>query len=237
MSVKTERTVLTDEMWERLEPLLPNRTPRRGGQRTDHREVLEAIICRFRTGSRWRDLPAGFPPWQTVWWRFDRWSEDGTSDRVLVELQGFAHPSTRKALRRRRIRTVIPERADQVAHHAARGSRGRRPPAFDPETYQERNLVERAVGRLEQWHGIATRYDRHARNYRAGIIRGAIVLPGSDEPSDTPQSGCSYLSATWGLSQPFGVGRGWMGCGASVQWVGRSRACRYWWRRWMRCQR
>jgi len=87
----TERRVLTDEMWERLEPLLPDRTPRRGGQWTDHREVVEAIIWRFRTGSPWRDLPAGFPPWQTVWWRFDRWSKDGTFDRVLGELQGFAH--------------------------------------------------------------------------------------------------------------------------------------------------
>jgi transposase len=87
----TERRVLTDEMWERLEPLLPDRTPQRGGQWTDHREVVEAIIWRFRTGSPWRDLPVGFPPWQTVWWRFDRWSKDGTFDRVLGELQGFAH--------------------------------------------------------------------------------------------------------------------------------------------------
>ena len=87
----TERRVLTDEMWERLEPLLPDRTPRRGGQWTDHREVVEAIIWRFRTGSPWRDLPAGFPPWQTVWWRFDRWAKDGTFDRVLAQLQGFAH--------------------------------------------------------------------------------------------------------------------------------------------------
>jgi len=86
----SERRVLSDEMWARLEPLLPDRAPRRGGQWTDHREVVEAIIWRFRTGSPWRDLPAGFPPWQTVWWRFDRWAKDGTFDRVLAELQGFA---------------------------------------------------------------------------------------------------------------------------------------------------
>jgi transposase len=86
----SERRVLSDEMWARLEPLLPDRAPRRGGQWTDHREVVEAIIWRFRTGSPWRDLPAGFPPWQTVWWRFDRWAKDGTFDRVLAELQGLA---------------------------------------------------------------------------------------------------------------------------------------------------
>jgi len=87
----TERRVLTDEMWARLEPLLPDRAPRRGGQWTDHREILEAIIWRFRTGSPWRDLPTGFPAWQTVWWRFDRWAKDGTLDRVLAVLQGHAH--------------------------------------------------------------------------------------------------------------------------------------------------
>jgi transposase len=52
---------------------------------------VEAIIWRFRTGSPWRDLPEDFPAWQTVWWRFDRWSKDGTWDRVLTELQGQAH--------------------------------------------------------------------------------------------------------------------------------------------------
>jgi transposase len=85
-------------------------------------------------------------------------------------------PSTRTGLRRRRIRTVIPERSDQAAHRAARGNRGGRPPVFDAETYKRRNVVERAFGRLKQWRGIATRYDKHARNYRAGIVLGAIVL-------------------------------------------------------------
>jgi transposase len=87
----TDRLVLTDEMWARLEPLLPDRTPRRGGRWRDHREVIEAIIWRFRTGSPWRDLPEEMPPWVTVWGRFDRWSKDGTWDLILRELQGQAH--------------------------------------------------------------------------------------------------------------------------------------------------
>ena len=87
----TTRRVLTDQMWDVLEPLLTDRTPRRGGQWIDHREVLEAIIWRTRTGSPWRDLPADLPAWQTVWYRFDRWAKDGTLDAVLVALQGQAH--------------------------------------------------------------------------------------------------------------------------------------------------
>jgi transposase len=83
--------LLSDDVWAKIEPLLPDRVPRRGGRWGDHRPVIEAICWRFRTGSPWRDLPADFPSWQTVWWRFDRWAKDGTWDRVLLELQGHAH--------------------------------------------------------------------------------------------------------------------------------------------------
>jgi transposase len=87
----TRSGVLTDQMWDRIEPLLPDRTPRRGGRWGEHRVVLEAICWRLRTGSPWRDLPPEFPAWQTVWWRFDLWSKDGTWDKILTGLQGQAH--------------------------------------------------------------------------------------------------------------------------------------------------
>ncbi len=48
--------------------------------------------------------------------------------------------------------------------------------AFDAEQYKRRNVVERAFNRLKQWRAIATRYDKHARNYRAGVVVGASVL-------------------------------------------------------------
>lgn len=83
--------MLSDEMWLRIEPLLPDRRPLRGGRWSDHRPVVEAICWRFRTGCPWRDIPPCFPAWQTVWWRFDRWAKDGTWDAVLAELQGRAH--------------------------------------------------------------------------------------------------------------------------------------------------
>lgn len=95
---------------------------------------------------------------------------------VLVADKAYSHPSTRKALRAKGIRVVIPQRSDQIEHRARRGSRGGRPPAFDREAYRGRNVVERAFGRLKGWRAIATRYDKHARNYRAGIVLGAIVM-------------------------------------------------------------
>jgi transposase len=96
-------------------------------------------------------------------------------DCVIAD-KAYSHPSTRKALRRRGIRVVIPERSDQIAHRAAKGRSGGRPPHFNADLYRGRNVVERAFNRLKQWRGIATRYDKHARNYRAGIVIASIVL-------------------------------------------------------------
>lgn len=48
----------------------------------DHRQVVEGVIYRYRCGLAWRDLPASFGPWQTVWKRHRRFSEDGTWDKI-----------------------------------------------------------------------------------------------------------------------------------------------------------
>jgi transposase len=96
-------------------------------------------------------------------------------DTVIAD-KAYSHPSTREALRRRRIRAVIPERSDQISRRKAKGSAGGRPPRFDAQSYRDRNVVERAFNRLKGWRGIATRYDKHARNYRAGVVLAGIVL-------------------------------------------------------------
>jgi len=76
--------VISDEFWAVVEPLLPANGGRRGRPWNAHREVLEAICWRYRTGSPWRDLPLELGRWQTVWARHFRWSTDGTYDRVLT---------------------------------------------------------------------------------------------------------------------------------------------------------
>ena len=79
--------VLTDEMWAQVEPLLPSSQGRPGRPFRDHRQVVEGVVYRLRTGVPWRDLPEQFGPWQTVWKRHARFSRDGTWDRVLSRLQ------------------------------------------------------------------------------------------------------------------------------------------------------
>lgn len=70
-----------------MEPLLPDRTPRRGGQWVDHRQVVNGVLWRTRTGCPWRDLPAVYGNWKTVYNRHRRWSGDGTWAQVLRGLQ------------------------------------------------------------------------------------------------------------------------------------------------------
>ena len=82
--------VLTDEMWARIEPLLPALKGPMGKPMTPHRRLVEGSIFRLRTGVAWRDLPSEFGPWQTVWKRHARFSKDGTWDKVLLALQAAA---------------------------------------------------------------------------------------------------------------------------------------------------
>ena len=78
--------VLDDAQWARIEPLMPSSQGQRGRPFRDHRQVIEGIVYRFRTGIAWRDLPESFGPWKTVWKRHKRFSTDGTWDKIHSRL-------------------------------------------------------------------------------------------------------------------------------------------------------
>ncbi|MFD7880662.1 IS5 family transposase [Streptomyces sp. NPDC059766] len=268
----------------RIEPLLPDRTPVRGGRWRDHREVIDAIAFKFQTGTQWVHLPEKYGNWRGVYNRLRMWAIDGTWERVFTALmaqadadedldwavsvdstivrahqhaagarkkgppagepddhaigrsrgglttkihlaadarcrplafvltagqagdapaftdvmarlrvprqrgrprtrpdvvladRAYSSRAIREHLRRRGIRAVIPVPADQRGHRLRRGSRGGRPPAFDRETYKQRNTVERCINRLKQWRGIATRYEKTATIYLAGLHIAGIFL-------------------------------------------------------------
>lgn len=79
------RGELTDTAWARIEPLLPSGR-RRGGQWRDHRQVMNGILWKLRTGAPWRDLPERYGSWKTAHERLRRWTADGTWDRILDEV-------------------------------------------------------------------------------------------------------------------------------------------------------
>jgi transposase len=57
-------------------------------------------------------------------------------------------------------------RLDPEGFKAWPASVGRWPATgFDPARYAVGNGIERGFGQLQQWRGLATRYDKHARHY------------------------------------------------------------------------
>jgi transposase len=96
-------------------------------------------------------------------------------DAVLAD-KAYSHPSTRAALRKRRIQLISPERSDQITRRKAQGSRGGRPPAFDAVLYKQRNVVERCFSRLKQFRDLATRYAKRVAYYQAELTIAAIIL-------------------------------------------------------------
>ena len=99
-----------------------------------------------------------------------------TRPDVVLADKAYSSRAIRDHLRKRGIKAVIPIPADQRGHRLRRGSRGGRPPAFDRETYKQRNTVERCINRLKQWRGIATRYEKTATIYLAGLHIAGIFL-------------------------------------------------------------
>ena len=49
----------------------------RGAHRVDDRRMISGIMHMLQSGARWRDCPAEYGPYTTVYNRFNRWSRQG----------------------------------------------------------------------------------------------------------------------------------------------------------------
>lgn len=86
-----------------------------------------------------------------------------TRPRVVVADKGYNSGRLRTWMRSRSITPVIPTFQNQP-----------RDPAFDPQVYRERNVVERAVGWLKESRRIGTRSEKLAVRFLA-MVRLAVI--------------------------------------------------------------
>lgn len=126
------------------------------GQGSDSRmfpHVIEAISVPRIGGGRARNRP----------------------DAVMGD-KAYSSRANRSLLRQKKIKAIIPEPRDQIANRIRKGSRGGRPVDFDSEAYKGRSVVEQSFSLFKQWRSIATRYDKLAITYRAGVALYASLI-------------------------------------------------------------
>lgn len=87
----TQPWIVSDELWELVEPLLPKKERRfryPGRKRLSDRQALQGILFVLHTGIAWTHLPQelGFGSGVTCWRRLDEWQQAGVWDRLHVEL-------------------------------------------------------------------------------------------------------------------------------------------------------
>ena len=103
---------LSDAEWARIEPLMPR--GRRGAHRVDDRRIISGIVYMLRSGARWRDCPAVYGPYTTVYNRFNRWSRQGIWFEMFERLTGSSGI----------IGTVAIDSSSIKVHRSAAGAKG-----------------------------------------------------------------------------------------------------------------
>jgi len=80
---------IPDDLWERIEPLLPKpkaQPGRRGRRPVPFRQVLDGILFVLRTGCQWKMLPKEFGSGSTCHRRFQQWCQAGVFEALWRQL-------------------------------------------------------------------------------------------------------------------------------------------------------
>ena len=83
-----DRLSITDRQWSLMEPLCLGKASDLGRSGANNRLFLEAVLWVARTGSPWRDLPAEFGNWNTVFKRYRDWVKADVFKRIFDAASG-----------------------------------------------------------------------------------------------------------------------------------------------------
>src|SRR4051794_24425634 len=183
---------------EEIAAWLGRADPPRSGRATPARRVVGAVAWHLRVGGPWRALPAGWPPWRTVYGWFRRWLELGLFDALLRELarrrrrKGGRRPGPTLAIVDTQAVRCIAVRGPR-GYDAAKGVVGRKRVALAdaeghwlavavvPASVQDRDTLEALDAGKARWPEFAVCGER------AGIAAQTQVL------ARRPRPACAYM--------------------------------------------
>ena len=79
-------TNLTDKQWQVIKNMLD---PKERFRKYSLRSVFDGILYIVKTGVQWRMLPSDFAPWQTVYYYFSKWKNEGLLEEIFDTLRGI----------------------------------------------------------------------------------------------------------------------------------------------------
>jgi len=135
------RYMLTDDLWDILQPLVTAAKRYKGGQRpeTPDRVFFEAVLYWARTGVPWRDLPAEFGAWDAVYNRLRRWVQSGSLEALFEALTAAPDLGA--------VRRVLIDSTIVRAHQHAAGARRRKKRSGPPGRRGTRRSATAGAGR------------------------------------------------------------------------------------------
>ena len=170
------KPLVSDELWEKVQPLLPVPKPRRfrfpGRKRIDDRKALTGILFVLKSGIPWEQLPQemGCGSGMTCWRRLKAWHDAGVWERLhhlllskLRAADGLAGSRAcvdSASLRARHISPVIALRGTE--HGSGLG------------VY--RWVVERTLAWLRQFRRLRVRDERRADIHKAFLSIGCSLI-------------------------------------------------------------
>ncbi len=105
-------TNLTDKQWQVIEKIVNTQERRR---KYSLRGIVNAIFYLLKTGCQWRMLPTSFAPWESVYYYFRKWKNEG----VIEELLEYIHLRVRKLSGKAGSPSmgIIDSRSVKTSHH------------------------------------------------------------------------------------------------------------------------